>query len=422
MSNAIGRQLGDFIVPGSRIFVPGATGEPQGLLDQMALMPDLSAGTTYVQFPIGGLNTTDFSAWHRDARVEAFFMSPALRSGFAEGRVDFLPMHMRRVFDHIGNGPTFDVVLVQAARDAEGVLRHTFNLDFLPAALANTRSIVVQENSEINPPSGAPAIDEAGIALILEVASPVPEMQPAPLDDAAEAIGALVAELIPDGACIQTGIGAIPQAILAALSEHNDLGMHGGLIDDAGLALIHRGVITGVRKRIDQGSHIAGIAMGTGALYQALADAPSVVFKPANYTHEVGVISQLDDFVSINSAVEIDLFGQVSAEMVAGRQISGTGGSVDFMRGAAASNGGLSIVALNATAKAGQVSRIVPALREGSATTAARTDIDLVVTEYGVAKLKGGSVDSRAQALIDIAAPDFRDELRESWRERRRAL
>jgi 4-hydroxybutyrate CoA-transferase len=162
--------------------------------------------------------------------------------------------------------------------------------------------------------------------------------------------------------------------------------------------------------------------MGTGALYQALADAPSVVFKPANYTHEVGVISQLDDFVSINSAVEIDLLGQVSAEMVAGRQISGTGGSVDFMRGAAASNGGLSIVALNATAKAGQVSRIVPALREGSATTAARTDIDLVVTEYGVAKLKGGSVDSRAQALIDIAAPDFRDELRESWRERRRAL
>jgi len=280
MTNAIGRQLVDFIVPGSRIFVPGATGEPEGLLAQMALVPELSAGTTYVQFPIGGLNTTNFSAWHRDARVEAFFMSPALRSGFAEGRVDFLPMHMRRVYDHIGNGPMFDVVLVQAARDAEGVLRHTFNLDFLPAALGNTRSIVVQENPEIKPPSGAPAIDEAGLALILEVSSPIRELQPAPLDRAAEAIGALVAELIPDGACIQTGIGAIPQAILAALSEHNDLGMHGGLIDDAGLALIHRGVITGRVNESIRGCILLGLQWAPARSIKRSQMRPALYLSP----------------------------------------------------------------------------------------------------------------------------------------------
>lgn len=422
MGDAIGRQLRDSLKPGSRIFVPGATGEPQGLLAQLALEPDLSAGTTFVQFPIGGLNNTDFTAWHPTARVEAFFMSPALRPGFAQGRVDFLPMHMRRVFDYVGQGPRFDAVLVQAARDSEGVLRHTFNLDFLPAALANTESVIVQLNPSVHPPAGAPEIDETKVSLLIEASSPISEMPPAVIDDAAQLIGGLVADLIPDGACIQTGIGAIPQAILAALSNHNDLGMHGGLIDDAGLALIERGVITGERKQIDKGLHVAGIAMGTSMLYGALAEKPSVLFKPASYTHEISVISQIDDFVSINSAVEIDLLGQVSAEMVSGRQISGTGGSVDFMRGAAASKRGVSIVALNATAKAGSVSRIVPALSQGSATTASRTDIDLVVTEFGVARLKGRSVDARAAALIDVADPAFRDHLREAWRERRQSL
>ena len=166
------------------------------------------------------------------------------------------------------------------------------------------------------------------------------------MDEVAETIGERVAAMVPDGACIQTGIGAIPQAILGALADHNDLGMHGGLIDDAGLALIQRGVITGNNKSIDCGLHITGIAMGTQDLYEALGDEPSICFRPANYTHEVGVIARHDYFISVNSAIEIDLLGQVSADMVGGRQLSGTGGSVDFMRGAAASKGGISIVAV----------------------------------------------------------------------------
>ncbi|MDZ7826089.1 MAG: acetyl-CoA hydrolase/transferase C-terminal domain-containing protein [Gammaproteobacteria bacterium] len=224
----------------------------------------------------------------------------------------------------------------------------------------------------------------------------------------------------PTAACIQTGIGAHSAAVLwAPWRERDDLGLHGGLIDDAGLELIERGVITGREKDLDRGVHVTGMALGTRRLYAALADRPDVVFRPARYTHESSVIAELDRFVSINSAVEVDLLGQVSSEMVAGRQISGTGGSVDFMRGAAASPGGRSIVAMTATARKGELSRIVPVLQSGTAVTAARTDVDCIVTEHGVAELKGRSVDARAEALIGVADPRFRDELRTAWNERR---
>ena len=402
-----------------RVFVPGASGEPQGLLDLLLANPALSQDTTYVQFPIGGMNRTDFASLHPTARMETFFMSPALRSSFGGGRIDFLPMHMRRVFDHIGTAEPFDAVLVHAARDDKGVLRHLYNLDFLSAAMSNTRALVVQLNPSLRPPAGAPELGEHEPDALVEIATLPPELKPAMTDEVAETIGERVAAMVPDGACIQTGIGAIPQAILGALANHNDLGMHGGLIDDAGLALIQRGVISGKNKSIDRGVHITGIAMGSHGLYEALADEPSVCFRPANYTHEVGVIAQHDHFISVNSAIEIDLLGQVSADMVGGRQLSGTGGSVDFMRGAAASKGGISIVALAATAKAGEISRIVSEIAPGSATTSARTDIDRVVTEFGVAELKGRSLDARANALIEIAAPSFRDALRDAWRARR---
>ena len=228
------------------------------------------------------------------------------------------------------------------------------------------------------------------------------------IDAAATAIGAYVADLIRDGDCIQTGIGAIPAAILAALGDKNDLGLHGGLIDDGGMALIERGVVNGSRKRIDPGVHVAGMALGTERLHEWLAQTPSVVFRGADYTHEINVIRQLEQFVSINSAVEVDVHGQVNAEVAGGRQISGTGGSVDFMRAARVSKGGRSIVAMNATARGGSVSRIVAKVEM---VTALRTDVDLVVTEFGVADLGCSASDERFEALVAIAHPDFRAEL-----------
>lgn len=411
--------VADLLRPGMRVFVPGASNEPSALLQALAARPESAAGVTFVQFPLPGMNQTDFTAWHPQARMESFFLSPAIRDAFAAGRVDFLPMHMRRVYGHLATCQPFDLVLMQVGRDAQGVLRHGPNVDFLEAVLGNRVRVVAEENAALTPPSGAVAIDPADIDYLLESEHPLPELARPTIDADSAAIGQAVAALIPDGACIQTGIGSIPAAVLAALADHNDLGMHGGLLDAAGLDLIASGVVTGIHKEVDRGQHITGMALGDQAFYDRLAERSDVVFKPARYTHEVGVMRELQRFVSINSAVEVDLLGQVSAEMVGGRQISGTGGSVDFMRGAAASMGGRSIVAMTATARRGSVSRIVPVIGSGSAVTAARTDVDTVVTEHGVAELKGRSVDARAEALIEIAAPAFRDELRAAWRERR---
>ncbi|TDJ32000.1 MAG: acetyl-CoA hydrolase, partial [Gammaproteobacteria bacterium] len=232
---------------------------------------------------------------------------------------------------------------------------------------------------------------------------PVPEIDPA-----AVCIGKLVASLIQDGDCLQTGIGAIPAAILNQLSNKNDLGLHGGLIDDGGMELIRQGVLTGANKPLDRDVHVTGMALGSHALIEWLAATPEVMFRSANYTHEVNVIRQLPGFVSINSAVEVDLHGQVNAEVTGGRQISGTGGSVDFMRAAKASRGGRSIIAMHATARNGEVSRIVAKVE---LVTALRTDVDIVVTEHGIAHLKNLPSRARARALIDIAAPQFRSEL-----------
>ena len=318
-------------------------------------------------------------------------------------------MQMRTTYDYLGS--KVDVYLLQVAYDHEGRLRVGPNVDFHDSVLAQGPSVIAQLNPTLVAPAGSPLINPALIDAMFESDESAPALAPANIDEAAQAIGGLVAGLIRDGDCLQTGIGAIPAAILSQLSDKNDLGMHGGLIDDGGMQLIENGNLTGARKALDTHKHVTGMALGSAELMSWLAGRRDVVFRGANHTHEVSAIRQLDGFVSVNSAVEVDLFGQVNAEMAGGRQISGTGGSVDFMRAAKASKGGRSIVAMNATARGGSVSRIVPKVEM---VTALRTDVDTVVTEYGVAQIKDLPNQARAEALINIAAPQFRDELRAS--------
>ncbi len=395
---------------GMRVYVGGSSNEPTGLLDAIAAEPASAAGVTFVQFPLASLNRHDLSALHPQARVECFFMAPQLADGLAQGRVAFLPMQMRAVYDYIA-GQSFDVVLLQAGYGRDGRLRLGPNIDFAAAAMSNARTLIVEVNDAFIAPTGCPLLSLErcdGLVRTRRALTPLGASVP---DVAAREIARHVASVIRDGDCVQTGIGAIPAAILAALADKNDLGLHSGLIDDGGMALIESGVMTGRAKAIDRGLHVTGMALGSAALLDWLAGRPDVAFRGANHTHEVGVIRDIDNFVSINSAVEIDLHGQVNAEWVAGKQISGTGGSVDFMRGAKASKGGRSIVALTATARGGSVSRIVPRVE---LVTALRTDIDLVVTEFGIADLKHASTAARAKALIGIAAPPFRDALHEA--------
>ncbi|MFT7652859.1 MAG: 4-hydroxybutyrate CoA-transferase [Limisphaerales bacterium] len=395
----------DWFKPGQRIFVGAATNEPTSLLEALA-SAELPEQLRFIQFPIGGLNQTDFTAFNATASVESFFMTPTLAKADAT-RVHFTPMHMRWVYDYLSKD--VDVALIQVARDRDGVLRLGPNTDFIDAALSTAGVVIAELNSGFVAPAGAPRVNESRIDHIFESNRKLPELAPPTINDTAATIGRLVADLIKDGDCIQTGIGAIPAAILSELTTKNDLGMHGGLIDDGGMQLIRAGNLTGARKAIDANCHVTAIGLGTEALVDWLAQTPSVVFRGADYTHEVAAIRQLDNFVSINSAVEIDLFGQVNAEFAGGRQISGTGGSVDFMRAARASRGGRSIVAMTATARGGTVSRIVA---KAEMVTALRTDVDTVVTEFGVADIKNLSARDRASALIEVAAPEFRDELR----------
>lgn len=393
---------------GQRIFVGASSNEPAGLLEAL-VGQDVPSDLEFIQFPVGGMNTFDFTALDDTARVTTFFMTPTLARAADPRRVRFLPMQMRSVFDYVARH--VDVALLQVALDRQGVLRLGPNVDFVDAALERAELVIAELNHGIVAPAGCPMISKSRIDYLVETERAPAELPPRRIDAAAETIGGHVAGLIEDGDCIQTGIGAIPAAILARLSDRSDLGLHGGLIDDAGRALIEAGNVTGARKPVDTGLHVTAMALGTHPLYEWLADRPDVVFRGANHTHEVAAIRRLPNFVSVNSAVEVDLYGQMNAEFAGGRQISGTGGSVDFMRAAKASPGGRSIVAMNATARGGTVSRIVPRVE---LVTALRTDIDIVVTEFGVAHLKHLPLAARARALVEIAAPGFRDELAEA--------
>lgn len=388
-----------------RVYVAGSSGEPSAMLATLHDDPDAAANLHFLQFPLPALNKMDFTQLHESTEQSVFFMTAALRKADA-ARLHFVSIHMRRVYDYLVENP-LAIALLQVASDRDGALRFVANADFIGAAVANPDTVIVaQLNTGFVAPLGAPLAQR--IDYLLEGASNVPEYPPAAIDSVAEKIGAYVASLIEDGDCLQTGIGAIPAAVLAALHSKRDLGFHGGLIDDGVLALIEQGVMTGARKAIDTGKHVAGIVLGSARLLEQLSLRDDVLLVGANHTHDAAVIAQLENFVSINSAVQVDLLGQVNGEFAGGRQISGTGGSVDFMRSARGSKGGRSIVALPATARGGSLSRIVQRV---DMVTALRSDIDIVVTEFGIARLRDVPMPERARRLTAIAAPEFRQGL-----------
>lgn len=404
------RELPKLLKPGMHVFITGASNEPGTLIEAIQAEPDCAAGVTFYQFPLAALNHTDWCSLHPRTEAVVFFMAPQLQRGLAEGRVHFVPLGMRDVWQYLEQ-QHFDLVLTQASLNGDGQLGLGPNADFTQVALKNSKTAVVELNRRCTPAAGMPQLTLPESHFLVESDRDLPVMPEVTLDAAARTIGARVAELIRDGDCIQTGIGRIPAAILQALGEKNDLGLHSGLIDDGVMGLIQSGNINGRRKTLDPGQHVVGMALGSTALYQWLGQTGEVLFREASYTHALEVIRRIDHFVSVNSAIEVDLYGQVNAEYAGHRQISGIGGAVDFMRSARASRDGRSIVALTATARGGQVSRIVPRV---AMVSALRSDTDIIVTEYGVAHLKNASLDERARSLIELAAPEFREGLHEA--------
>lgn len=347
-------------------------------------------------------------------RHTAFFIGPNVREAVQAGRADFMPVFLSELPTLIKRGRIpVDVALIQVSPpDAHGFVSLGVSVDIVRAAVDTAELVLAEVNPHMPRTLGDSFLHVSRIAALVEVDDPLPELLPCEPDAVAQAIAAHVADLVPDGATLQTGIGRIPTAVLGALTDKRDLGVHTEMFSDAVVDLVERGVITGRYKSLLPGKLVTSFVMGSRRLYDWVHDNPLVELRGSEFTNDPATIARNQRMVSINGALAVDLTGQVAADTLHGRFFSGIGGQVDFIRGAAASPGGKSIIALPATAKRGQASRIVPVFDEGTGVVTSRGDVRYVVTEYGVADLWGRSIRARAESLIAIAHPDFRDELR----------
>jgi acyl-CoA hydrolase/GNAT superfamily N-acetyltransferase len=354
-------------------------------------------------------------------RHTAFFIGSNVRDAVQAGRADFMPVFLSEIPRLIRSRRVrIDVVLVQVTPpDRHGQVSLGVSVDVVRAAVDCADLVIAEVNPNMPRTLGDVGVSVADIDWLVPVETPILELHPEPLDEVSLEIGRHVATLIPDGATLQTGIGKIPHAVVRALKNRHDLGVHTEMLSDSIVDLVEAGVVTGKKKTLCPGKIVTSFVMGTRRLYDWVHDNPLVELRPSDFTNDPMTIARNDDMIAINSALAVDLTGQVAADTLAGRFFSGIGGQVDFIRGAARSRRGKPIIALPSTAKSGTVSRIQPVLEAGSGIVTSRGDVHYVVTEYGVADLWGKSIRERATALIEIAHPDFRAELLSSAKARR---
>ncbi|MWA01590.1 4-hydroxybutyrate CoA-transferase [Actinomadura sp. LD22] len=334
-----------------------------------------------------------------------------LRRLSRQGLLDVVPCHyssLPRMFQK--RLLPADVGLVQVSPpDADGIVTLGIGVEYAADAIPHTTTLIAEVNHRMPPTVGSLRLPLSSFAAVIETDRPLREASSRPPDEVDLRIAGHVASLVEDGDTVQIGVGTLPNAVLDALEDHSDLGFHSGILTDGVLALIDKGVLTGARKEIDRGVAVTGTAIGSMAAYARLPGMP-VEFRAASYTHSPAVLSRLGSLVSINSAIEVDLLGQVGAEIARGAQIGAVGGQVDFSR-AASLTGARSVIAMRS--QVGGETTIVPVLRGGVVTTA-RADVDAVVTEHGVANLTGCTVTERARRLIEVAAPEHRERLERS--------
>ena len=347
------------------------------------------------------------------------FIGGASRESASLGRADFIPCFFKDTPQLIGNIFPVDIAIINVSPpDSEGYCSLGLSCDYTKAAVEKAGKVIAQVNECMPYVGSTNKVHLSRFDCIVLCADPIPEIPLPSVTEVEREIGKNCASLINDGDTLQLGIGAIPDAVLLFLKEKKDLGVHTEMFSDGAMELVKSGVINGRLKTLHPGKLVATFLMGTRALYDFVDNNPLVELMPVDYVNDPAVIGQNNNMVSINSCIEVDLMGQVNAESIGTKQFSGTGGQVDYVRGASVSKGGRSIIAVPATASKGKVSRIVPFLSPGAAVTTSRNDVDYVVTEYGVAKLKGRTLAQRAEALIAIVHPDFRDELKEEYKKR----
>ncbi len=397
---------------GDRVFVHGASATPTPLLEALCRRTDLEGVTLYHLHTSGSCAFADPSHEGRFRSV-SLFVGPALRKPVAEGRADFVPVFLSEIPALFSSGQIpLDVALLQLSPpNRHGDCTLGTSVDTAMAAAVGAKTILAEVNRQMPRTLGHSVVPLARVKAFTETDRALAEHPPASLTDVEIRIGELVADLVEDGSCLQLGIGAIPDAVLARLGNKHDLGVHTEMFSDGLIPLALGGVITNRRKKVHMGRSVTSFVTGTRRLFDFVDDNQQVEFHPCDRTNDTALISKNERVVAINSALEIDLSGQVCADSIGHAIYSGIGGQMDFIRGAARSPGGKPIIALPSTAAGGTLSRIVMQLKPGAGVVTTRGHVRWIVTEYGAVDLHGMTLRERGEALVSIAHPDFRGEL-----------
>lgn len=402
----------DLIRPGDSVFIHSAAATPATLVDALVERARVLRHLRIVHIH------TEGKAWYASPEfaevfdIDAFFVGSNVRKAVEEGRADYIPAFLSEIPSLIRSKLVpVDVALVSVSPvDKHGYVSLGPSVDTTLAAVQTARLVIAQVNPNIPRVMGEGQIPFSLIDRFVESEAPLPESAPQSASDEVRQIGRNIAEIVPDGATLQTGIGSIPNAVLTQLDNHKDLGIHTEMFSDGLLPLIEKGVVTNAKKKIHPGYVVSTFALGSRKLYDFLDDHPRVMLRDAAFTNNINVISKNPKVTAINGAIEIDLTGQICADSIGSRIYSGVGGQIDFMRGASASEGGMPIIAMTSRTPRGDA-KIVPKLQPGAGVVTTRPSVHYVVTEYGVVNLYGKSLKERAAALISVAHPDDREAL-----------
>lgn len=399
---------------GSRIFIGTGCGEPQHLIRTLVSNPIIQDAVIYQMLSFTLADYVDDPQFLKRFALKLFFISTSMRKAAFEGKIDYLPAYLSQI-PHMFTSQRIglDVALVQVSPpDRFGYCSLGVSVDITKAGLDAARMVIAQVNPRTPRTWGDCIVHVDEIDYFVPYEEPLVETLPSTKNqETAQRIGYYVNQLVEDGATIQVGFGHLPNAILSSLMDKKDLGVHTQVITDSFLALLENNVITNKKKSLLPGRVVASLCMGSDKLYRYVDDNPQFYFRASDFVNDPTVIARNDNLISISSALEVDLTGQVCTDSMGYLFYSGIGDQVDFLRGSAMSKGGFSIIALPSTAQNGSVSRIVPGLSEGAGVATTRGDVNFVVTEYGIAELKGKSIYQRVMELAQIAHPKFREEL-----------
>jgi 4-hydroxybutyrate CoA-transferase len=405
------------IKSGDRVVVGHASGSPEVILKAMVDNKDAYESVEIVHMVAMG--PSEYCLPENSAHFvhNSLFAGGTSRKAIHEGRACFTASHFSQIPRLFTEKilPVDVTLCMLSTPDEHGYCSFGISVDYTKPSAESSKLVIAEVTPHMPRTLGDAFIHVSELDYIVECDSKPIVLNPPKITETDEKIGGYCAELIEDGACLQLGIGAVPDSILGFLNSKKDLGIHTEMFSDGVVDLINEGVITCARKNFHANKMVATFFMGTEKLYKFVHNNPMVEMFTVNYTNNPAIIARNDKMVSINSTLQIDLTGQACSESIGYRQFSGTGGQADFMRGAAWSKGGRSILAFHSTAAKGTLSRIVPHLDEGAVVTATRTDIHFVVTEFGIADLRGKSVPQRANELINIAHPDFREDLKKEF-------